>query len=153
MVVHHHEPECFAKRLVCYIVTCKKDCFAIFRATVTVRDHVIKIIFAGAESGDGHAGGWHGQFKIIMAGAESGDGHAGGWHGQFNPCPEGSLPLRTEGDGNFGPRVAGSGFPGLPPLLCCDCFVAFAPGRAFLNRRALVSTVLASLPPCVRVGT
>lgn len=62
-----------------------------------------------------------------------------------------SLALRTEGDGNFGPRVAGSGFPGLPPLLCCGCFVAFAPGRAFLNRRALVGTVLGSLTPRVRV--
>ena len=91
--------------------------------------------------------------KIIMAGAESGGGHAGGWHSQFSPCPQRSLALRTEGDGNFGPRVAGSGFPGPPPLLCCDRFVAFAPGRTFLNRRALVGTVLGSLTPRVRVGT
>ena len=68
-----------------------------------------------------------------------------------NLCSEGSLAVRTGNDENVWWRVAGSGLPGLPPLLCRDCPVGLARhGDCVTRKRALFRPVLTSFFPCVR---
>ena len=37
-----------------------------------------------------------------------------------NPCTEDTLAVGTRDEGDVILRITGSGFPGLPPLLCCS---------------------------------
>ena len=43
-----------------------------------------------------------------------------------NPCTEGTLAVGTWDEGDVILRISGSGFPGLPPLLCCSGPVGLA---------------------------
>ena len=51
-----------------------------------------------------------------------------------NPCTEGTLAVGTGDEGDVILRIAGSGFPGLPPLLCCSGPVCLAYLGAFVHR-------------------
>ena len=50
-----------------------------------------------------------------------------------NPCTEGTLAVGTGDEGDVILRIAGSGFPGLPPLLCCSGPVGLAYLGAFVH--------------------
>ena len=52
-----------------------------------------------------------------------------------NPCTEGTLAVGTGDEGDVILRIAGSGFHGLPPLLCCSGPV----GLAYLGALAVCS--------------
>ena len=50
-----------------------------------------------------------------------------------NPYTEGTLAVGTWDEGEVILRIAGSGFPGLPPLLCCSGLFDLAYLGAFVH--------------------
>ena len=61
-----------------------------------------------------------------------------------NPCTEGTLAVGTGNEGDVILRIAGSRFPGLPPLLCCSGPVGLAYLGAFVAVCSQESGVMAN---------
>ena len=66
-----------------------------------------------------------------------------------NPCTEGTLAVGTGDEGDVILRIAGSGFPGLPPLLCCSGPVGLAYLGAFVHGGTPLAPVHGGLFPGV----
>ena len=66
-----------------------------------------------------------------------------------NPCTEGTLAVGTGDEGDVILRIAGSGFPGLPPLLCCSGPVGLAYLGAFVHGGTPLGLVHGGLFPGV----
>ena len=66
-----------------------------------------------------------------------------------NPCTEGTLAVGTGNEGDVILRIAGSGFPGLPPLLCCSSPVGLAYLGAFVHGGTPLGSVHGGLFPGV----
>ncbi|KAI0215628.1 hypothetical protein LSAT2_032310 [Lamellibrachia satsuma] len=64
-----------------------------------------------------------------------------------NPCTEGMLAVGTWDEGDVILRIAGSGFPGLPPLLCCSSPVDLAYLGAFVHGGAPHGSTGVYVPP------
>ena len=66
-----------------------------------------------------------------------------------NPCTEGTLAVGTGDEGDVILRIAGSGFPGLPSLLCCSGPVGLAYLGAFVHGGTPLGPVHGGLFPGV----
>ena len=66
-----------------------------------------------------------------------------------NPCTEGTLAVGTGDRAGVILRIAGSGFPGLPPLLCCSGPVGLAYLGAFVHGGTPLGPVHGGLFPGV----
>ena len=66
-----------------------------------------------------------------------------------NPCTEGTLAVGAGDEGDVILRIAGSGFPGLLPLLCCSGPVGLAYFGAFVHGGTPLGPVHGGLFPGV----